>query len=193
VSYHHTPGAARKAAICDQTDRFTQTLPDQRPRGCQHFRHAGSALGAKVAQHHDVPRNDLSRKDGCQAGLFVIKHASRSGNDGVLQAGNLGNAAFRSQIAFQDREMPLLVHRVGQRANHVLVGAGNGRDVLQHFGDGLASDRDAVAMQQTRGQQDLHDLGNAAGAVQVNRQVLAAGLEIAQNRSFLAYALKVVD
>ena len=193
VAYHHTPGAAGKPAVGNQTDRFTQTLTDQRPRGCQHFRHAGSALGAKVAQHHDVPWNDLSRQDGCQAGLFVVKHAGRSSHHGVLQASNLGNAAFRRQITLQYGQMALLVHRVGQRADHVLVGAGKGRDILQYFGDGLASDRDAVAMQQTRRQQDLHDLGNAAGAVQVNRQVLAAGLEIAQDGRLLAHSFEVVN
>ena len=46
--------------------------------------------------------------------------------------------------------------------------------VLQHLGDGLAADGDAVAVQQARVQQDLHHLRDAAGLVQVDREVLAA-------------------
>ena len=69
--------------------------------------------------------------------------------------------------------MALLVHRLVEGANHLLIGARLGRHVLQYFGDGLAGDGDAVAMQQAGFEQDLHHLRNAASLVQIGRHVLA--------------------
>jgi hypothetical protein len=65
--------------------------------------------------------------------------------------------------------------------------------VLEHLRNRLARDGDAIAVQQARLQQDLHDLRDTAGAVQVHRQVFARRLEVAQHRRPLAHALEVVD
>ena len=48
-------------------------------------------------------------------------------------------------------------------------------------------------MQQAGHQQRLHDLRNATRQVQVDGQVLAGRLEVAQHRGFLAHALEVVN
>ena len=85
------------------------------------------------------------------------------------------------------------VHRVADGTDHVLVSAWRIRNVFEHFGNGLAGDGEAVAMQQAGHQQGFHHLWDAAGAVQVHRQVLAAGLEVAQHGGFHAHALKVVN
>ncbi len=73
------------------------------------------------------------------------------------------------------------VQRLRDRENDLLVGARGGRDVLQFFGQRLARDRDAVAVQQSGVEQDLHDLRNAAGLMQVGRHVLARRLQIADH------------
>jgi hypothetical protein len=41
----------------------------------------------------------------CMGGLLVVEHARRAGDDGVLQAGDLGHAAFGRQVALQDGEV----------------------------------------------------------------------------------------
>ena len=89
--------------------------------------------------------------------------------------------------------MTLGVHGVVHRAYHILVSAGLVWHVAQHLGDGLSGDGQAVAMQQVRIEQHFHDLRYAAGAVQVNCQIFTAGLEVAKNRCFLAYPLKIVN
>ena len=61
--------------------------------------------------------------------------------------------------------MPLFVHRLVDSSDDVLVGAWGVRDVGQVLGHSFAGDGHAVAMQQAGFEQNLHDLGNAAGAV----------------------------
>ena len=85
------------------------------------------------------------------------------------------------------------VHGFVDGTNHVLIGARHTGHVFEHFGNRLAGDGHAVAMQQTGSQQGFHDLGNATGLVQIHSQVFAAGFEVAEHRRFDAHALKVVN
>ena len=48
-------------------------------------------------------------------------------------------------------------------------------------------------MQQTGFEQDLHDLRNATCLVQVDSQIFATGLKVAEHRDFFAHAFKVVN
>ena len=174
VTHHHAPGAARKPAIGDQPHRFTQPLSNQRTGRCQHLWHAGSTLGTQVAQNHHVTSHNFPGQDGSQRRLLVVKNACRAGHHRVLQPGDFCHATLGRQIALENRQVALGIHWVVYWPDHVLIGAWYVGDVLEHFGNGLAADRDAVAMQQARYQQRLHDLRNASGFVQVYRQVLAA-------------------
>ena len=89
--------------------------------------------------------------------------------------------------------MALRVHGFVDGAYHVLVGARGVGYVFEHFGNGLAGDGQAVAVQEAGFEQHFHDLRNAAGLVQIDREVFAAGLEVAQHRGFDADALEVVN
>ena len=89
--------------------------------------------------------------------------------------------------------MALGVHGLVNRTNHILVSARCVRNVFEHFSDGLACDGEAVAMQQSCGQQCFHDLGNTAGLVQVDCQVFATGFEVAQHGGFYTNPLKVIN
>ena len=86
VADDHAPGAARKAPVGDQADRFAQPLADQRPGRREHFRHAGRAFRAEVAQHHHVARNYLLGHDRSERRLLVVEHARYVA--GVLATGN---------------------------------------------------------------------------------------------------------
>ena len=67
-----------------------------------------------------------------------IEHARRSGDRRILEAGDLGDAAFGREIAAQDREMAVRVHRLVERADHVLVGARRGGHVGELLGQACA-------------------------------------------------------
>ncbi|MCY1373645.1 hypothetical protein D9M69_609330 [compost metagenome] len=89
--------------------------------------------------------------------------------------------------------MAVFVHGLVDRADHVLVGARGVGHVLEHLGNRLATDGQAVTVQQAGVEQHLHDLRDAAGAVQVDREVFAAGFQVAQHGCLLAHALEIVD
>ena len=68
--------------------------------------------------------------------------------------------------------------------------SGNAGQLLGHR---AAGDRHAIAVQQTGLQQHLQHLRHAAGPVEVDRDILARRLQVAQHRHLLADALEVVD
>ncbi len=166
-----------------QADRFAEALADQRRGRRQHLLHAGSALRSFVADHDDVARLDLARHDRVHHLGLGVEHARRTGDRRILEAGDLGHAAFGREIALEDREVALRVHRLVERADHVLVGARRVGHVRQLLGHGAAGDRHAVAVQQARLEQHLQHLRHAARAMEVDRDVLARGLQVAQHRA----------
>jgi hypothetical protein len=193
VADHHAPGAAREAAVGDQAHALAQALADQRAGGRQHLGHARAALGAQVAQHHHVAGLDLAGHDGGQRALLVVEHTRRAGDDRVLQAGDLGHAAFGAQVALEDGQVALGVHRVGQTGRITSWSARSGGTSARFCATVLP----VMVMQSPCSrpgvQQHLHHGRDAAGAVQVDGQVLAAGLQVAQHRGLAAHALEVVD
>ena len=89
--------------------------------------------------------------------------------------------------------MSLLVQRVVECADYILVLARLRRDVCQFLGDGAAGDGHAVAVQQSVGKQHLQHLRGAAGLVQIGNDIFTRGFEVAQHRHLAANALEVVD
>src|SRR5690606_13904026 len=51
----------------------------------------------------------------------------------------------------------------------------------------------AFTVQQPGIEQQLHDLGHAARTMKVDREIVPAGLEVAEDRHLAAHALEVVD
>src|SRR3546814_14779756 len=103
----------------------------------------------------------------------------------MLQASDLGDRAFRRQVAFQYGQVVLLVQRLVQRKNYVLIGTGRIGYVFQDFGYGLTGNGDAIAVDEPCVQQQLHDLWNATGFMEIDRQEMTAGLQVANNRHAL--------
>ena len=108
----------------------------------------GPALRALVADDDDVAGVDLLGHDRVHHRGLGVEHARRAGDRRVLEAGDLGDAAFGREVALEDREMALRVHRVRPRPDHVLVGARLVGHVGELLGDRAAGDRHAVAVQQ---------------------------------------------
>ena len=192
VTDHHAPCATRETTIGDQPHAFAQTRTNQGACGGQHFGHTRATFGTQVTQHHHIAGHDLARQNGFEGRLLVVKHAGWAGDDRILETGDLGHGAFWRQIALQDGQVPLLVHGLFDGVDDAFVGRGIGH-VFQNLGNGLARDRDAVAMQQARIEQNLHHLWDAASLMQVNGQGFATGFEVAQHRRTLADALEVIN
>ena len=89
--------------------------------------------------------------------------------------------------------MPLFVDGRVDGPNDRLAFGRDGRNVLEGLGDGLPSDGEAVAVQQPRLQQHLHDLRNAAHLVEFGDDELARGLEVTEDRRLAPNALEVID
>ena len=85
------------------------------------------------------------------------------------------------------------VQRIAEGADHVLPGGGLRRHIGQQLLQAFALHGSAVAVQQASIQQQLHHLGNAAGVVQINGHVAAAGLEITDHRHALTDPFEVID
>ncbi|CQR33060.1 hypothetical protein THICB1_30021 [Thiomonas arsenitoxydans] len=193
VADDHAPGAAGEPAVGDKPNRLTQPRAHKCRRGREHLGHAGAALGPKVAQHHDVAGLDLAGQNGFERALLVVEHARGAGHAGFFQPGDLGHAAVFGQIALEDGQVAVGVHRLVDGANHVLLRAGLGGNVPEILGHSLAVDGDAVAMQYTGFKQNFHHLRNAASAVQIGGDISARGLHVAEHWGALANHLEVFD
>src|SRR4029434_794366 len=87
----------------------------------EHFLHAGAALGTFVADDDDVSRFDFLAHAGFHTVIFRIESARRPGDSRRLESSDLGDAAFGSEIAFEDREVPVRIERSFPGADHVLI------------------------------------------------------------------------
>src|SRR6185312_6160748 len=129
VPDHHAPSAAGEAPVGQQAHRFAQPLADERRGRREHLLHPRPALRPLVADHDHVARFDSLRHDRLHAIVLGIEDARRTGDDWVLEPGDLGYAAFRREVALEDREMALAVHRLRPGPDYLLAGARLGNHV----------------------------------------------------------------
>ena len=193
MAHHQAEGAAGKAPIGDQGHRIQQALAHDRGGGAEHLAHAGAAHGPFLSHHHHIAGVDLLVEDGGQTGLLAFEHPCRACDHRVLNSADLGHGTLLRQVPLEDRQVPLGIERVAERADHVLAGGRLGGHIRQHLLQGLALNGSAVAVEQARIQEQLHHLGNAPGLVQIHGHVATAGLEIADHRHPLADCLEVLD
>ena len=89
--------------------------------------------------------------------------------------------------------MPLLVYRMVDWTNHILISTGNIRNVFQHLGNRLAANGDAVAVQESGHQQGFHNLRNTPSFMEVHRKIFSAGFQVAKHGCFDTDPLEVID
>ncbi len=70
----------------------------------QHLAHAGAALGAFIADDEHVVGLDLSRLHCGKAVVLAVEDARRAAMLDAIGGGDLHDAAFGSEIAFEDDE-----------------------------------------------------------------------------------------
>ena len=114
--------------------------------------------------------------------------------DGFFRPVILATQPSGARLPLQDREVALRVHRLATRA-----GSRPGRRAARPARPSASRPcvLPVIVMQSPCSsavlEQHLQHLRHAAGAVEVDRDVAARGLEVAQHRHLLAHALEVVD
>src|SRR5581483_8049184 len=105
----HAPSAAGEAAVGDEADALAEPFADDRGGWREHLAHAGPAARTFIADHEHVAGLDPVAEDRGHRGVFGIEHARGSSDRRILEPRDLRDAAFRREVAFQDREMALRV------------------------------------------------------------------------------------
>ena len=136
---------------------------------------------------------DAAREDRLETVFLAIEHTRRPGHPRRLDAGDLRDTSLGREVAPEDGEMPVRVERALPRADDFLIGPRRVRHVVQHLGNLLPGDRQGVAVQHAVRQQDLHDLGDPARAMEIDGDEASRGLQVAQHRDARADRLEVVE
>ena len=108
-----------------------------------------------------------------------------------LVAGELYHATLGCQVAAKDGQPTGRFQRLREQSDDLLSGRFSGG--LRHLGDGPAVDSGRIPVDQPPLSQSLEDQRNAAGIVQVFRDILAAGLEAGDHRCPRRHPVEVVD
>jgi hypothetical protein len=124
-------------------------------------------------------------------GLLAVEDARGADVQPPLVAGELDHAAVGREVAAQDRQPAAGLDRVVQRP-HDALSRRLGR-LASVVADGPAGHRHRVLVQQAGLEQSPGDERDAAGLVEVRRDVPAPGLEVAQQRRPRADRVEVVD
>jgi hypothetical protein len=122
VADHEAVGAAGETSVGDEGDSLAEALAHDSTGGSEHLAHTGSALGSFVADDDDVAVLDLAVEDAAKGGLFGFVDDGLAGEGVALLAGDLGDGAFRGEVAAQDAQVAVSLDRIGEGTDDVLVG-----------------------------------------------------------------------
>ncbi len=157
------------------------------------FRHPRPALRARVAQdQHVIGRHvEIGIVDRLLHRGIVVEHQREPGmlEETRLAGARLDHAAVRREIALQHRERALLVDRVRDGADHVIIVDLGTRDI---FAERLAGHRQTVEMKMLP--DPAHQAGQAAGIEEILHQIfVAGGPHIGDHRHLAARLLEIVE
>src|ERR1700734_1188682 len=191
MARHQSVGGAAEATVGQQRNRGSETLAHKSRGHSQHFAHARSALGAFIADDHDIAGMNLLAGDGGHGFLFGFKNARPTTMLQALMPADFGHATFRRKISLEYYQSAGLLERSVQRRDHFLPRGFNGtfalrleRQASHGFGRGM----NIISVQQPPGQQAY-----AARAVHIGGHKTTGRFEIGKQGSALAHHLKIVD
>ena len=173
------PGGAGEAAVGDEGHILIQAHARDGGGGVEHLPHAGTALGALVADDHYVAGHDPAGIDGLDGVLLAVEHPGRALVDHHLRghSGLLHHAAVGGQVALQHGDAAGLGIGSLDGADDLRVPVDHARQVLCHR---LAGAGHQAGVQQPRLGQLGHDGVDAAGPLQVLHIGVARRGQVAQ-------------
>src|SRR5260221_9253240 len=192
VTYDEAVGATAEAAIGDEGDAFAQAGADEGGGGFEHFGHTGCADGADVPDDYYVAGLYLAGVDAIDEFVFAVEDTGCAFEAFAFLAADLSYAAAFGQIAVKDLEVAGGFDRVFQGLDDILFCKVETWDILQVFGECLAGDGEAVAVQQSFFEQVFHDGGYTAIFVKVLHEEFAAGLKVSQYGDAVADGREIV-
>src|SRR5262249_23878444 len=116
-----TAGRSGEAPVGDERDLPAHALSIKGRGGRQHFSHPGAAFGPFVSDHEHVAFPILLLLDGLEARFLPVKAACRAGKLQVRHPSNLGNGAFRREVASEPDDAAGGGERLVGGVDHVLV------------------------------------------------------------------------
>ena len=191
MSHHQAARGAAEAAVREQGYGLAQARAYDRGSDAEHLPHAGPASRTLVTNHEHVSVLDVSAGDRVHGGLFVLEDLGRAAMPQVTAPGHLHDTALRGEVALQDDQAAGWLDRGVQGANHVLTRRLDSSGT--RLGERLASHGDLRAVRETAFHQAPRDQLDPARLVDVRGDVLAARLEIHEQRSALADGIEIVD
>src|SRR4051794_8250489 len=121
VSDHQPVRGSGETAVRDQRDLVTEAFADERGRDVQHLAHPRPAGRAFVADDDDIASLDAPSLHGGKALVLGIEDACRARVKETLVPGELHDAAFRREVAAQNREAARRLERRLDRNDDLLA------------------------------------------------------------------------
>src|SRR2546423_3077251 len=109
----------------------------------------------------------------------------------ALVTGDFDHTSLGREIPFKDDQASVWLDWVGERTHHILA-----RCLYRHAGfltDGPSARSQLLRIDQAGGNKPLNQQWHSSGTIQIDRHILPAWLQISQQRSTLAYCIKIVD
>jgi hypothetical protein len=188
---HKAAGGAAEAPVREERHRFTEARPYERASDPQHLAHTRAAAGAFIPDDDDVTRVDHPLGDGVHGVLFAVEHPRPAAMVDAIIARDFDHTSLGRQVALQNHQPARGLERIRQGAHYVLTRRFHGGIGL--FTDGTAGDGHLFRIQEPCLEQAFGDEGNTASALQIDRGVTPARLQISQQRRARADGVEVID
>ena len=186
------PGGARKTPVGDESDAFVEFHARQSRGGSQHFAHTGAALGALVADDHNVPRRDFTVVYGVDRLLFRIKDPGRAGVDHHLgrHRALLDDAAVPGDVAPQNGDASGGAVGVREGADHLRVSVDGVGYVVSH---GFPRGGHGGSVDVTGVRQLFYHGRKASRLVEVLNVVMSGGSKVTEVRDAAADGVDFIE
>ncbi len=191
VGHHEAVRGAAEAAVGDEGDFLGESGADNGAGDAQHLAHAGSAAGPFIADHNHVASLDAAFGDGGHGVFLAIEDARGTTMVRALWPESLITQPSGAREPRRICRPPVVFKGLIERADNLL--AGRFYSSRSFFGERSAGAGHGGSIHEIAFHQALGDDGDAAGLIDIDRDVLAAGFEIDKQRSAVADGVEVVD
>ena len=185
-------GAAAEASIGDEGDVFSEAFAHDCAGRGEHFAHSGTTDGAFVADDDDMAFFDPAIEDGGEGGLFVFEDDGFARKGEAFFATDFGDRSTGGEVSVEDHEVAVAFDGVIEGANDFLA-LGIGFYAFEIFGDGFASDRHALAVEETGVEESAEERADPADGDEFAHQEASAGFEIGEHGDAGADAGEVIE